>query len=102
LSNIKGIISILWEAVLLVLLMQGIYGFVVYAVEIALVTMILYISSFMNNGTDVQAILKFCLRNLRGCNVGVTDGRDIYGFQKKPVDRQCYIFPSKYNSFCFK
>jgi hypothetical protein len=27
----------------------------------------------MKIGTGVQAILKFCLRNLRGCNVGITD-----------------------------
>jgi hypothetical protein len=30
--------------------------------------------------TGIQAILKFCLRNLRGWNVGITDGRDMmYG-----------------------
>jgi hypothetical protein len=37
------------------------------------------ISSFMKTGTDVQAILRFCLSNLRGYNVGVTDGRDLLG-----------------------
>jgi hypothetical protein len=26
----------------------------------------------------VQAILRFCLRNLRGYNVGITDGRDFF------------------------
>jgi hypothetical protein len=30
---------------------------------------------FMRIGTAVQAILRFCLCNLRGCNVGITDGR---------------------------
>jgi hypothetical protein len=30
----------------------------------------------MNNGAGAQAILRFCLRNLRGCNVGITDERD--------------------------
>jgi hypothetical protein len=25
----------------------------------------------------VEAILMFYLRNLRGCNVGITDGRDL-------------------------
>jgi hypothetical protein len=30
----------------------------------------------MKIGTGVQAILGFCLRNLRGCNVDITDGRD--------------------------
>jgi hypothetical protein len=27
--------------------------------------------------TDVQAILRFYLRNLRGCNVGITSGMDL-------------------------
>jgi hypothetical protein len=31
------------------------------------------IPSFMKFHTDVQAIIRFCLRNLRGCNVGITD-----------------------------
>jgi hypothetical protein len=33
--------------------------------------------SFMKIGIGIQAILRFCLRNLRGCNVGITDGRDL-------------------------
>jgi hypothetical protein len=33
--------------------------------------------SFMKIANGVQEILKFCLRNLRGCNVGITDGRDL-------------------------
>jgi hypothetical protein len=28
------------------------------------------IPSFIKTGTGVQAILRFCLRNLNGCNVG--------------------------------
>jgi hypothetical protein len=32
------------------------------------------IPSFMKIGMGVQAILRFCLSNLRGCNVGITDG----------------------------
>jgi hypothetical protein len=47
-----------------------------YAVDMASCCMI-YIPSFMKIGTGVQAVLKFCLRNLRGCNVGVTYGRDL-------------------------
>jgi hypothetical protein len=31
----------------------------------------------MKIGRGVQAILRFFFRNLRGCNVGITDGRDI-------------------------
>jgi hypothetical protein len=38
---------------------------------------IIYVPSFMKIGTGVQAILRFYLENLRGCNVGITDG--IYG-----------------------
>jgi hypothetical protein len=47
-----------------------------YAVEMGSGGMI-YIPSFMNNGTGVQALLRFSLRNLRDCNVGITDGRDL-------------------------
>jgi hypothetical protein len=31
----------------------------------------------MTIGIDVPEILKFCLSSLRGCNVGITDGRDV-------------------------
>jgi hypothetical protein len=34
------------------------------------------IRSFMKTDADVQEILWFCVTNLRGCNVGITDGRD--------------------------
>jgi hypothetical protein len=37
----------------------------------------IYIQRFMKIGTDVQAILGFCLSNLKGCKVGITDGRDL-------------------------
>jgi uncharacterized protein YraI len=47
-----------------------------YAVEMGSGGMI-YIPSFMKIVTGVQAILRFCLRNLRGCNVGFTDGKDL-------------------------
>jgi hypothetical protein len=42
-----------------------------YAVDIAFCGMI-YLISFMKVG----AVL-FCLRNLKGCNVGITDGKDL-------------------------
>jgi hypothetical protein len=32
----------------------------------------------MKIGARVQAILRFCLRNLRDCDVGITDGRDLW------------------------
>jgi hypothetical protein len=47
-----------------------------YAVEMASCGMI-YLPSFMKIGTDIQAMLRFCLRNLRGCGVGITDGREL-------------------------
>jgi hypothetical protein len=31
----------------------------------------IYLLSFIKIGIGVQAILRFCYRNLRGCNVGV-------------------------------
>jgi hypothetical protein len=33
--------------------------------------------SFMKIAIGVQAILRFCLRNLRGFNVVITDGRNL-------------------------
>jgi hypothetical protein len=47
-----------------------------YAVEISSCGMI-YVSGFMKTGKAIQAMLRFCLRNLRGFNVGITDGRDL-------------------------
>jgi hypothetical protein len=35
------------------------------------------IPSFMTIDTDVQAMLRSCLSNFRGCSVGITDGRDL-------------------------
>jgi hypothetical protein len=37
----------------------------------------LYIPSFMKVGTCFEGILRFCLRNLKCCNVGITDDRDL-------------------------
>jgi uncharacterized protein YraI len=47
-----------------------------YAVEMASCGMA-YIPSFMKIAIGVQAILRFCLRYLKGCNVDITDGRDL-------------------------
>jgi hypothetical protein len=33
--------------------------------------------SFVETGTGVEAILRFCLSNLNGCNGGIADGRDL-------------------------
>jgi hypothetical protein len=53
----------------------------IYAVKMALcgthdIHVRAYIPSIMKIGTSVQAILRLCLRNLRGCDAGMTDGRD--------------------------
>jgi hypothetical protein len=37
----------------------------------------IYILSFMKTGAGVQEILTFCLRNLRGRSVGITDGTNL-------------------------
>jgi hypothetical protein len=37
----------------------------------------IYLPTFMKIGTGVQAILRLCLNNFKGCNVGITDGRDL-------------------------
>jgi hypothetical protein len=36
-----------------------------------------YIPSFTKIDTGVQVILRFCLRNLRGCNVGIIHGKNL-------------------------
>jgi hypothetical protein len=38
----------------------------------------MYITSFIKTGTGVQAILKSDLRNLRDCNAGIIDRRDLW------------------------
>jgi hypothetical protein len=47
----------------------------VYTIEMTLCDMI-YLPSFIKIATGVQTILKICLRYLRRCNVGTTDGKD--------------------------
>jgi hypothetical protein len=47
-----------------------------YAIQIAPGSMI-YLPRFKTIGIGVQTILRFCLNNLRGCNVGITVGRDL-------------------------
>jgi hypothetical protein len=47
-----------------------------YVTEISSYGMI-YLISFMKIGRGVQAILRFCLRNLRGCYVDITEGKEL-------------------------
>jgi hypothetical protein len=37
----------------------------------------IHLPRFMTIGAGVQAILRFFLRNLNGCNAGITDERDL-------------------------
>jgi hypothetical protein len=48
----------------------------IYAVKMDSYGMI-HMPIFMKIGTSIQAILRFCFRNLRGCIVGITDERDL-------------------------
>jgi hypothetical protein len=47
-----------------------------YAVEIPSCGMI-FLPIFMRIGKDVQAVLRFFPRNLSGCNVGITTGKEL-------------------------
>jgi hypothetical protein len=58
-------------AAILVLLIEG---FINYAVEMSS-DGTLSIQSFLNIGTGVEAILRFCRSDLGGCNVGINEGR---------------------------
>jgi hypothetical protein len=69
LSNIKHVTAPIWEAAVLVLLKV-----VIYELRFEMTC----VPSFMKSGTGVHAILRFCLNSLRSCNVGNTDGRDLW------------------------
>jgi hypothetical protein len=47
-----------------------------YAIQMGLSGMI-YVPSFLKIGAGIQAILRFWLSNLNGCNAGITDVRDL-------------------------
>jgi hypothetical protein len=36
---------------------------------------VIYLIGFVMIGTGIIAISRYCLRNLKGCNVGITDGK---------------------------
>jgi hypothetical protein len=38
-----------------------------------------YIPSLMKIGKGAEGILRFCISNLKGCNVGITEGQDFCG-----------------------
>jgi hypothetical protein len=58
---------------MLVLLIEGLYYVLV---EMPSHSMI-FLLTFRKIGTGVQAILRFCPRNLRGSNVGITNGKEL-------------------------
>jgi hypothetical protein len=45
----------------------------IHTVEMPLCGMI-FLPSSMNIGTGVDRILRFCLRNMKACNVDINDG----------------------------
>jgi uncharacterized protein YraI len=47
-----------------------------YGIEMASYGMT-FLPSFMKIRKGVQAILRFCLSYLKGCNVDITDGTDL-------------------------
>jgi uncharacterized protein YraI len=47
-----------------------------YGVEMASCGMT-FLPSVMKIGAGVQAMLRFCLSNLNGCYVGITDGKEL-------------------------
>jgi hypothetical protein len=49
----------------------------IYAVEMALCGMYVYIPSYVKISTGIEAILTFCLRNLTGCIFNITDARNL-------------------------
>jgi hypothetical protein len=57
------------ESVILVILMEEAFGLYL---EMSSWVMI-YITNLMRNGAGVQALLRLSLKNLKGCNVGITD-----------------------------
>jgi hypothetical protein len=76
LRNLRNIIvntATIWEAVILELLIEKTYG--VHLIMV--LSCMMYVPSFMGIGAGIQAILSFSLRNLRCCNVGITEGRNL-------------------------
>jgi hypothetical protein len=88
LCNIKGSISKIWEAVVLVLLMREVYDIRNWD---GLRWHDIYIPSFMRIGMGFQPIIRFCLNNLKGSNVGITDGNDLWSASLRWSQMAWYI-----------
>jgi hypothetical protein len=65
-----------------------------YSIEMSSDDMI-YLPGFMKTCTGVQEILRFCLSNLRGCNVCITDVGDLRSMPLRwaPVSRYTHQVP---------
>jgi amino acid permease len=72
LSNTKVITAIIWETLKLVLLMGAIYKVRRWDSSIWH-----NIQSFIKTGVGIQTTLMFGLINFKGCNVGITEGREL-------------------------
>jgi hypothetical protein len=73
-SNIKHITWTIWDVIALLLIGRGISDVSHWD---GLRQHDIYIPSFMKICTDIQTILRFCLNNSNGCNIGISDGRHI-------------------------
>jgi hypothetical protein len=73
LSNIKDVTLTVWEAITLLLRLEGTYRVSHYIIS----NSVIYIPSFMKLGAGFREILWSCLSNLNICNVGITDWEDL-------------------------
>jgi hypothetical protein len=55
------------------------------------------IPRFMTTGRRVQALFGYCLSNMRGCNVGITDGSDLWSATLKWDHLAMYIHDDWYS-----
>jgi hypothetical protein len=60
----------------------------------------IYTLSFVKIGAGVQAVLRYCLRCLRGCNVGITDGRNLRSTSLRCA--QCHDIRTKFHKDWFR
>jgi hypothetical protein len=82
-------LSTVSEAIVLVLLMRWIYDVCHWD---GLRWQDICIPSFMKVGTGIQAILRVCLLNVRGCNIGIIFGRDLWCMLLKWLNLALYVY----------
>jgi hypothetical protein len=89
-SNIKGITSTIWEAILLVLLMRDLWCTPLKWAQVAW-----YTCTYQVSWRSVQAFkyhYGYYSNNLRGCNVGITDRRDLWSSQLRYLHVAWYTY----------